>query len=521
MVTLVDHRGDPIRTADLRAEPQTARLGHLHQEFGAHPVRGLSPAKLSRLFETAERGNLIDQARLAEDMEELDAHLYAELGKRRGAVLTVDWDLRPPADATAGEKQETARIEGMLREMDIEGLLFDLTSGILAGYACIEYDWDRSAGEWRPSFALRPHDWFQSPPAARDELRLRDNSADGEPLRPWGWLVHHHRAKSGYLARSGLLRVLAWPFLFRNLSARDFAEFLEIYGLPLRIGKYPSGANEREKATLLRAVAGIGHNAAGIMPEGMSLEIQEAATGASDPFMAMISWAERSMSKAILGGTLTAEVGTAGSFAAAQVHDEVRIDIRNADLRQISRTLTRDLVTPLWRLNTRLPRAPQWVFDVREVEDLTKLADALPKLVDSGMQVPTRWVHDRSGIPQREGDEPVLTPAAPANPLAGLTGRAPLLAALRADAVVPGLPEILADRLTAETVDPLRAWIEAIRRMAHEADSLEVLRDRLLTAYGDLPDSELREVMALAFAAADAGGRLDVASGAGALDVQD
>ncbi len=31
-------------------------------------------------------------------------------------------------------------------------------------------------------------------------------------------------------------------------------EFLEIYGLPIRLGKYPSGATSDEKMTLLRAV---------------------------------------------------------------------------------------------------------------------------------------------------------------------------------------------------------------------------------------------------------------------------
>ncbi|WP_308197178.1 phage portal protein family protein, partial [Achromobacter xylosoxidans] len=40
--------------------------------------------------------------------------------------------------------------------------------------------------------------------------------------------------RSGYIARTGLFRVLAWPWLFKNFAVRDLAEFLEIYGLPLR-----------------------------------------------------------------------------------------------------------------------------------------------------------------------------------------------------------------------------------------------------------------------------------------------
>ena len=44
----------------------------------------------------------------------------------------------------------------------------------------------------------------------------------------------------------------------------------------------------------------------------------------------------------------------------------------------------------------------------------------------------------------------------------------------------------------------------------NEAESLEALRERLLSAYGDLPTDELAEIMAMGFAAADLAGRLDV-----------
>jgi phage gp29-like protein len=36
-------------------------------------------------------------------------------------------------------------------------------------------------------------------------------------------------------------------FLFKNYGIRDVMEFLETYGLPSKIGKYPSGATEKEK----------------------------------------------------------------------------------------------------------------------------------------------------------------------------------------------------------------------------------------------------------------------------------
>ncbi|WP_250636879.1 phage portal protein family protein [Pseudomonas aeruginosa] len=81
------------------------------------------------------------------------------------------------------------------------------------------------------------------------------------------------------MARSGLFRVLAWPYLFRHYATSDLAEMLEIYGLPIRLGKYPPGTADEEKATLLRAVTGLGHAAAGIIPETMAIDFQQAAPG--------------------------------------------------------------------------------------------------------------------------------------------------------------------------------------------------------------------------------------------------
>ena len=54
-----------------------------------------------------------------------------------------------------------------------------------------------------------------------------------------------------------MFRVLVWPYLFKNYAVGDLAEFLELYGFPLRVGHYPPGASEKDKVTLLRALAGL------------------------------------------------------------------------------------------------------------------------------------------------------------------------------------------------------------------------------------------------------------------------
>ena len=517
MVDLVDVQGRPIRRQTLQGEPQTASVSYLYREYANHPSRGLTPGKLARILEQAEIGDLIAQARLAEDMEEKDAHLFAELSKRRRAILGLTWDLVPPPEASRAEREAVARVEAMIRDMDWETLVYDAMAAILHGYACLEYDWDRSDGEWRlESVDYRPPDWFRCWPKDRNTLLLRSTDGLGEPLRPWGWLVHVHKAKSGYLVRGGLARVLAWPYLFRNYSARDLAEFLEIYGLPLRLGKYPAGASDAEKATLMRAVVNIGHAAAGIIPQGMELEFQEAAKGASDPFMAMMQWAEASMSKAILGATLTSQTSSSGggAYALGQVHNEVRHDILISDARQLGRSLTRQLVEPLVRLNTRLTRMPTWVFDTEEPEDLALYAKALPDLVKIGVQIPERWAHEKLRIPEPEADERVLQAQQPAAPAAMRAQLPQERVAARAGQDAPAPADLITERLAQENSDGMAQWLKRIEAMLESASSLEEFKTMLLAAQPDLADAALGDTLAQAMAAAEAAGRFDLEEGA-------
>ena len=211
--------------------------------------------------------------------------------------------------------------------------------------------------------------------------------------------------------------MLVWPYLFKHYSVGDMAEFLDIYGLPTRVGKYPGNATNEEKLTLMRAVAGIGHNAAGIIPASMAIEFEQAVQGSEAPFEAMISWAERSISKAIIGGTLTSEGGGTGlGSGLAEIHNEVRMDIRDSDCKQLAGTITNQLIYPLLALNKGFAdarRCPRFQMDTQEPEDLKSFADSLPKLVGIGMKITANWAHDKLRIPvPAEGEEVLGVPAA-------------------------------------------------------------------------------------------------------------
>lgn len=422
---LVDQYGQPIDREALAA-PQTearASLLHLQRQIAGHPSRGITPARLNDILQAAEQGDLIAQHELFTDMEERDGHIFSELSKRKRASIKLDWDIVAPRNASKEEENHAAWAREQLQDMpDLEDMLLDLLDGISHGFSALELEWAMVGGTWQiAKFHHRPQSWFQLDHDTRTRLALRDNTANGQPLQPFGWVLHQHKAISGYISRSGLGRVLVWPYLFKHFSVGDLAEFLDIHGLPMIVGKYnASSATAEEKATLFRAVAGIGHNARGIIPSGMEIEIQQAADSKGDPFLSMMSWCERSQSKAINGSTLTSDGGATGlGSGLAEVHNEVRMDIRDSDCKQLAGTLTSQLIYPLLAINKGFAdarRCPRFVFDISEAEDLKLFADSLPKLVGIGMRIPVDWAHEKLRIPVPSEKDDVLQIAAPAPP---------------------------------------------------------------------------------------------------------
>ncbi|MFC1142358.1 DUF935 domain-containing protein [Pasteurella multocida] len=518
MSRILDIHGNPFKFDDEVQTENDSRLAMLQKHYSEHPASGLSPMRAAQILRAAEMGDLVAQAELAEDMEEKDAHLQSELGKRRSALLTVDWQIQPPVNASDAEIRDAEMLEEILRDATwFDDCIFDATDAILKGFSCQEIQWEPNLigglklirnVEWRDPA------WFMTPSEQRNSLRLRDGSINGVELKQFGWIKHIAKAKTGYLSRIGLVRTLVWPFLYKNYSARDFAEFLEIYGLPMRLGKYPEGATPTEKNTLLRAVMSIGHNAGGIIPRGMEIEFQKAADGDSTSFMAMIEWAEKSMSKAILGGTLTSQAdGATSTNALGNVHNEVRTELRDADLKRLQATLSRDLIYPLYALNCKsfndARRIPRLEFDVSESEDINSFAEGLNKLVDIGFKIPAQWAHDKLQVPIASDDEPILERKTALEPTALLSAqhkpkqKMAVLSATRD-------PDDLLDELEPsaeqyqEVIDPmLKPVVEAL-----QTGGYELAQERIATLYADLDDSAFEQLLTRAIFVSDLLGRL-------------
>lgn len=384
-----------------------------------HPSAKITPSKLKQILEDAENGDIQAQHQLFMDIEEQDSSIAANIMTRKRSVLTLDWRIVEPRNATPAEEKLQAEIDELFYQYpNLEDLFMDLMDAVGHGFSALEIQWAQVNGKWIPKgFKPCPQSWFKLD--KHDNLLLRTpTNPMGEPLRPFGWVVHRHKSRSTQLARDGLYRTLAWLYMYKHYSVRDFAEFLELYGMPIRIGKYGAGATTSEKRTLLRALADIGHNAAGIMPESMQIELHNVASAGAasgnNPFLQMVDWCEKSIARLILGQTLTSGAdGKSSTNALGNVHNEVRRDLMISDAKQIAQTITQQIILPYLQINIDpniAPyRVPYFEFDTKEYEDLSVFADAIPKLTGIGVQISESWVRDKLGIPEPQEGELILS----------------------------------------------------------------------------------------------------------------
>lgn len=444
---LVDHLGRPVELSALQEEQAGPSLIGVRTILSDHPSRGLTPQKLASLLLEAEEGDATRYLELAEDMEEKDLHYLSVLSTRKRAVSKLELTVEAASDDAEDERTAQFVRDALARD-SLKSELYDVLDAIGKGYSVSEIEWEMSASSWVPkSIEWRDPRWFVFDRTDGRTLRLREG-ATAVDLAPWKFIFHVHKAKSGLPIRGGVARAAAWSYLFKNFGLKDWVAFAEVFGQPIRVGKYTPGASETDKQALRRAVANIGSDAAAVIPQSMLIEFIEAGSkGASvDVYERLCDFLDRQVSKAVIGQTLTSDVSKAGgSRALGDVHNEVRHDIMNDDAEQLEGSVNRDLVVPIVDLNFGPRKAGQYPrvrFGRPDLLTPMQKVGVARALVPLGLRVEASQFRDMLGMPEPDADAEVLTAPAAAPAASGGDPSASLelvAAALRASVAAPAI----------------------------------------------------------------------------------
>jgi SPP1 gp7 family putative phage head morphogenesis protein len=463
-----------------------------------------------RIFREADAGYPAHQVELFGEIEEADAHISSQIQMRLQAIIALDYEVYTDSDDAKAVKAAEFCRKILFDLEDLDDLLLTLMDAVPQGWAWSELGWDISEGQ----AVIQGHRRIPQTRTLWDDNGIPRLATDEEPIRgielaPAKIVYHRRRSRSSIDSNAGVMRTVAWWWLFKAFSIKDWVSYSEIFGMPFRLGKYESGASDDDKKALLRAVANLGTDGAAVISKSTEIEFIEATKGGQLVYERLSRYCDSSISKAILGQTLTSDVGQVGSYAAAKIHDNVRNDLRDADAWSLAKTIRRELLAPLTLFNFGPDCPVPWFkFNLEEPEDLASLSTTYTDLHSLGLPIPTAHIYERFGVPAPEPGDEVLKAGhvETTNKAFYKTTQQILNSSKTADS--QAAIDRLIDAALVKAQGPAEAMAKPILAAINNAQDWDQALGNLLQAYRDMGSDDLAAVLERAVIAAEVNGRL-------------
>jgi len=378
----------------------------------------LTFAQLAGLIQSGKDGDLAGTLALYEEMEQRDLRLRSVANTRRLALTRLEYEIvsasesmQEGADKTLAD-DAAAYVREAFQGLDgLDTTLKHLATAIGPNLAVAEIEWEN----YEPIAVFPvPSDRLTMNLSQSNEVRIvTQEQRMGIPAATPKFVVHIPDSVSGSPLAKSLSEAQAWIWLMKKLALADWAIFCEIFGMPVRIGKYRPSATVEEKKTLADMLKNIGTSAWAMVSEGTAFEFAESTQRGIAPYEALLNFCNRETAVGWLGGNLTTEsTGVTGGLAAAVVQDAVRDDIRDDDIKNESATVGKQLIAPVvaFKYPGRDVALPTFRRVKPEIVDRQKEALLLRAAQGAGVQVPKAWAYKRLGIPEPQEGDDVLEP---------------------------------------------------------------------------------------------------------------
>lgn len=339
----------------------------------------------------AEYGDMGPQLVMFSRMIENDAHLWSIVQTRRLTVKKAERQILPPEGLEEDLKAATAivYVEDVLsRLIGFNDSIPTMIDGPVRGFSALEILWDGPV----PIALLDTPDYSWRWKSGTG-LEYRAASGQWVEVPADKFLIHSPRNNSATLVRRGAMRAVAKWWLIKNIATRDWASFVELFGIPHRKLAYPTTVSGDDPIVqqVVSALGSMGASGIAAVRKDFELELMSPSNSNNGrtPHEELVRWCDAQMSKAILGQTLTVDTAQAtGTYAAAQVHNEIRLDIAQADAEAIAERITEDLLVPMvgYGLGWDYP-VPRLVLTIEDPVDEKSRAEVL-KIASNDLGLP-------------------------------------------------------------------------------------------------------------------------------------
>lgn len=351
---------------------------------------GLDIADYMRAIRDAENIDFYQRIKLYDlyDDVQLDSHLTSSIEHRRDALLEAKISF-----VRNGVPDE--KIEQQLRSPWFYDLVGDIFDAQLYGFSLFQFYRDEDG--WI-NYDLIPRKHVD---AVRHYILHQQGELAGTP-----WEEYPNMLFVGKPRALGMLAKAAFWVIYKRNNTADWAQFNEIFGMPIRDYTYETGDDEA-RSRVIRDAQDSGALACYIHPKDVSLELKEAGnkTGSADTYDKFSDRCDKEISKLFLGNTLTTEAENTGSEALGKVHQNVEQSKLNADKRYVLNVLNYHMAD-IWSAMGINTDGGEFIYPEPKKVDLTAKMNILVQAqTNFGLPVSDDYLYETFGIEKPEDYE--------------------------------------------------------------------------------------------------------------------
>lgn len=469
---------------------------------------------------------------------ERDCHAFAVLQKRKAGVIGREWTVAPASNSHLDKRAadlvrtQLAGLSGDIPDDEVlpqvtgfDAACLNLLDAILKGFAVGEIMWSTDGVEIvATEIRARDQRRFDFIPGTRGyklALKTYEHYLPGEPVPPRKFVVNTFGSKVGNPYGLGLGSRLFWPTMFKRQGITFWLQFVDKFAAPTAKGTYPTGASPEEKTKLLDALQAISQDAGIIVPDGMTIELIEAArSGSIDCYESLARYMDEQISEAVLGETgSTNQSNGGGSRARDQVGNSVRLELVKADSDLLCGCLNGTLIKWITALNVPGATPPKVWRNCDEEENLKLKAERDGILSrEVGVKFSQTYIKREYGLEDGDIESVGINPPNP--PLTKGGSKAPPfvkgggggISFAETDQFTPEQQalEVLADRAIRAAAATLHSNEQLIIAAVQSATSYEDAIQRVLEVYPDMNIDRLAALMESCVVGATGFGRYTV-----------
>lgn len=315
----------PARAASLpvemRSEIASTRNG---RDITQPYIKGLKEPRDPLLWGAVDWGVYRDILR--------DDQVFSTLQQRIGAVVSRDWNVIPGNAADPRSVEAATRFNRTLECIGWDSITRKMLYATFYGYSTAEVIWKVSDdGLWDfDKIKVKHGRRFRWDEENRLRLLTTTDTTTGELLPDRKFWVHTVGADNDDEPYGmGLAHWLYWPVLFKRNGLRFWNIYLDKFGTPTALAKYPRGSSKQDIFNLLQSLQAMATDSGIVVPEGVVIELLGAARSGTGDFATIYDKMDAAIAKIILSQTMTTDNGS--SRSQAEVHSDVKLEVVKSD----------------------------------------------------------------------------------------------------------------------------------------------------------------------------------------------